>query len=174
VTTRTALGIAASIGFLAAILAANYATTNYGLIPVGFGLVATAGTFFAGATFVLRDSVNDILGRWVVLALIVIGAGLSFAVSAPFIAIASAVAFLVSELVDMLIYGPLRKRGYIRAATASNIAGAFVDTILFLWIAGFPIWTSLPGQMVAKLTVTAVVVLAVWGSRALLREPVRV
>jgi uncharacterized PurR-regulated membrane protein YhhQ (DUF165 family) len=153
--------IGASVAFLATILAANYVTTEYGMVPVGFGLVATAGTYFAGLAFVLRDSVQDAGGRRLVLALIVAGALLSYLVSDPFIALASGVAFLASETADMAIYTPLRKRGYIRAAIASNVVGAFIDTILFLWIAGFPIAGAVAGQMVGKLLVTAVVVLAV-------------
>lgn len=144
--------------FLGCILAANYVTTEYGMVPVGFGLVATAGTYFAGLTFVLRDSVQDNYGkRWTV-ALIVGGAALSYLVADPFIALASGAAFLCSELVDLSIYTPLRRRGYVRAAIASNIAGAFVDTVLFLWVAGFPIWSSVPGQMAGKTLITAAVV----------------
>jgi uncharacterized PurR-regulated membrane protein YhhQ (DUF165 family) len=82
------------------------------MVPVGFGLVATAGTYFAGLAFVLRDSVQDAGGRRLVLTLIIAGALLSYLVSDPFIALASGVAFLVSETVDMGIYTPLRKRGY--------------------------------------------------------------
>ena len=159
--------------FLACILAANYATTRWGMVPVGFGLTATAGTYFAGVTFVLRDLIHDLAGRRVVLALIVAGAALSFAVSAPFIALASAVAFGLSELADLAIYQPLRRRGYVRAAVASNIVGSFVDTVAFLAIAGFPVWASLPGQMVGKLTVTLAVVVGVVIVRALSRQPVR-
>ena len=157
---------AAGIGFLAVILAANYVTSRYGMIPVGFGLAATAGTYFAGATFVLRDAVQDAAGRRWVVALILTGAALSFAISAPFIALASAVAFLLSESVDFAIYQPLRRRGYVRAAVASNVAGSFVDTVAFLGIAGFPIWPALPGQMVGKLAVTVVVVALVAAIRA--------
>jgi uncharacterized PurR-regulated membrane protein YhhQ (DUF165 family) len=153
--------IAASVAFLATILAANYVTTEYGMVPVGFGLVATAGTYFAGLAFVLRDSVQDAGGRRLVLGLIVAGALLSYLVSDPFIALASGVAFLASETADMAIYTPLRKRGYIRAAIASNVVGAFIDTILFLWIAGFPIAGAVAGQMVGKLLVTAVVIAGV-------------
>lgn len=162
-----------AVAFLACILAANYATTRWGMVPVGFGLMATAGTYFAGATFVLRDLIQDLTGRRVVLVLIMWGAALSFAVSAPFIAIASAVAFGLSELADLAIYQPLRRRGYIRAAVASNVVGSFVDTVVFLTIAGFPLWESLPGQMVGKLMVTAAVVAGVVIVRALSRQPVR-
>ncbi|WP_202033168.1 VUT family protein [Nocardioides sp. WS12] len=150
--------IGAAIGFLACILLANYVTTDYGMVSVGFGYMATAGTYFAGLTFVLRDSIQDTAGKWAVIALIVIGAGLSYLVSDPFIATASGVAFLAAELADLAIYTPLRKRGYIRAAVASNIVGSAVDTVLFLWIAGFPIADAWQGQMVGKVAVTAVVV----------------
>lgn len=159
------LKIIAAIGFIATILAANYVTTEYGMVPVGFGLVATAGTYFAGLTFVLRDTVQDTAGKAWTVALIVAGAALSFVVSAPFIALASGVAFLVSEVADLCVYTPLRRRGFVRAAVASNVVGAFVDTVLFLWIAGFPIAGAVAGQMVGKLAVTLVVVLAVVGYR---------
>lgn len=144
--------------FLACILVANYVTTEYGMIPVGFGLVATAGTYLAGLTFVLRDSIQDTAGKYAVLGLIVLGAGLSYLVAAPFIALASGVAFLASETADLIVYTPLRERGYVRAAIASNVVGALVDTVLFLWIAGFPIASAVAGQMVGKLTVTAITV----------------
>jgi uncharacterized PurR-regulated membrane protein YhhQ (DUF165 family) len=157
--------------FLACILAANYVTTRYGMIPVGFGLTATAGTFFAGLTFVLRDSLQDTAGKGWAVAVIAAGALLSLLVSAPMIALASAAAFAVSELADFAVYTPLRRRGYIRAAVASNAVGAFADTIVFLTIAGFGL-AALPGQMVGKLLVTAAAVLAVLLYRAAARERV--
>jgi len=163
--------ILAALGFIGTILAANYVTTEYGMIPVGFGLVATAGTYFAGLAFVLRDAVQDVAGRRAVVVLILAGAALSYAVSAPFIATASAVAFLLSEAADFAIYSPLRKRGYIRAAVASNIVGSIVDTIVFLTIAGFPLRQAFAGQVVGKTLVTVVVVALVVAAR-LTRRPV--
>lgn len=166
-TTSNHYGLApvVAVGFLGCILAANVITSSLGMVPVGFGLVATAGTYFAGATFILRDALQDVAGKRWTLAVIALGAALSFLVSDPFIALASAVAFGLSELADLAVYTPLRKRGYIRAAIASNIVGAFVDTVAFLAIAGFPVVAALPGQMVGKLLVTAVFVLLVAGVR---------
>lgn len=155
-----------SLGFIGCVLAANYVTGAYGMVPIGLGLVTTAGTFFAGATFVLRDTIQDQRGRAWVLWLIALGALLSFAVSPASIAVASMVAFAVSEVVDLTVYTPLRRRGYIRAAVASNLAGALVDTVLFLAIAGFPVWAALPGQIVAKGAVTLLAVLLVLTVRA--------
>lgn len=155
----------AQLAFLLVIAAANYATSTYGLVPVGLGLVATAGTWLAGLTFVLRDLVDDLGGRVAVMVAVAAGCALSLALSNPAIAVASVAAFAVSELVDFGIYRPLRRHGYVRAAVASNVAGSLVDTIVFLAIAGFPILPAIPGQMLAKLTVTALVVLIVLGVR---------
>lgn len=165
--------LSAAGAFLACILAANAATSHLGLVPVGFGLTATAGTYFAGACFVLRDVVHDRAGTAVALGVVLLGAALSYLIADPFIALASGVAFLVSEVADLLIYAPLRDRGYVRAAVASNLVGALVDTLLFLYIAGFGIAGSIvAGQLVGKLWLTLAAVLAVGGARALLREPV--
>lgn len=150
-TTATLSGL----GLLAAVLTANYVTTNLGMAPVGFGLMATAGTYLAGLTFILRDILQDSAGKRASVAVIGAGAVLSFLVADPFIALASAVAFGVSELADLAVYTPLRERGYIRAVIASNIVGSLVDTVLFLTIAGFPVMMALPGQMAGKLLVTA-------------------
>lgn len=164
--------ISAALAFLATILAANYVTSEYGLIPVGFGLVATAGTYLAGLMFVLRDWVQDTAGKRAALLLIALGALLSYLVADPFIALASGFAFLIAELADLAVYTPLRRRGYIRAAIASNVVGAFADTFLFLWVAGFPIVGAWQGQVLAKLTVTAIVIGMVVIARAVLRQPV--
>lgn len=158
--TRVLLALA----FLATILAANWATTQFGLITIA-GLTATAGTLFAGLAFVLRDSVQDLTGRAWVLALIIIGACLSWLVADPAIALASGAAFACSELADYAVYTPLRSSGYVRAAVASNIVGAFVDTIVFLSIAGFPVRANLVTQMTLKLTVTVVAVAIVFAWR---------
>lgn len=166
------LSVTAAAAFLGCILAANYVTTEYGMVPVGFGFMATAGTYFAGLTFVLRDTVQDGLGKRIVIPLIVAGALLSYLVSDPFIALASGVAFVAAELADLAIYTPLRDRGYIRAAVASNVVGAILDTILFLWIAGFPIAGAWQGQVVGKLLVTGVVVALVVVVRGARRRPV--
>lgn len=174
---RMTIKIAAAAGFIATILAANYVTSQYGMVPVGFGLMATAGTYFAGLAFILRDLVQDTSGRRLVLALIATGAVLSYAVSNPHIATASAVAFLLSETADFAVYSPLRRKGYVRAAVASNLVGAVVDTIVFLAIAGFPVRQAFMGQLVGKMLITVVVVAAIVLVRTVRRavpsEPVR-
>lgn len=170
-------GIAALTAYIAAIVAANWLTTRYGLIPVGFGLITTAGTYAAGAALLLRDAVQDTLGwRWV-LAGIGAGAILTWFTS-PALAVASTVAFLLAELLDTAVYTPLRDRGWARAALLSGIAGAVADTYAFLALAGFPITAqTVGGQLVGKaFWATAVPVLLVVAvrqvRRAVHRDPI--
>lgn len=160
---RVPIATLASAAFVAAIVFANYATTEWGVWPVGFGLTATAGTYFAGLTFVMRDTIQDAGGRFAVVLLIAAGAALSWWLSVPELAVASGAAFAVSELADFLVYSPLRARGYLRAAVASNVVGAVVDTAVFLWLAhdflarvvpGFDMSDQAAGQLVGKLWVT--------------------
>ena len=150
------------LAYIGSVVAANWLIQTFGIIPVGFGLFAPAGVLAAGLAFTLRDLTQESLGRWWTLAAIGVGAMLSLAVSAPFVAVASATAFLVSELADFAVYTPLRERGWLRAVAASNVVGLVTDSALFLWLA-FGDLTFLPGQVWAKLwmTVAAVAVLAV-------------
>lgn len=155
--------------FIAAIIATNTLTAALG--PVTWlGATATAGTWVAGLTFVARDALQDHGGsRWV-LAGIVAGATLSTLMS-PTLALASGATFLLSETLDWTVYTPLRNRGKVRAALASNIVGAVVDTLLFLALAGFPLGMA-PTQVVVKVAVSTLAVTVV--SLAVSRQPMRV
>lgn len=169
-THRITGGLATLTAYILAIVAANWATTHYGLVTVAPGLVTTAGTYAAGLALLLRDTVQDTIGwRWV-LAGITAGAALT-ALTSPALALASATAFLLAELLDMAVYTPLRDRGWARAALASGVIGAVVDTFAFLALAGFPITAqTVGGQLVGKaLWATALPVLAVVAVRRVRR-----
>lgn len=169
------LRIAAIAAYLAVIVAANWLTSRFGFTPVGFGLMATAGTYAAGLAFVARDAVQDAVGRIGALLALLAAGVLSWFLASPALAIASTVAFGLSELIDMAIYTPLRERGYLRAAVASNVVGSVVDTVVFLWLAGFAMTTLVvAGQLVGKAWATLAVVGAVIAARAVLRQRVRV
>lgn len=167
-----ALAVAALVAYAGAIVTANVVTAHHGLVPVGFGLTATAGTYAAGVALMLRNLVQDGLGRWAVAAAIVAGAALS-ALTSPALAIASGVAFGVSELADMGIYTPLRKRGWARAVLPASFVGAVLDTLLFLWLAGFPLTAAgIAGQLVGKTWAVWVPVAAVLIVRRVVRRAV--
>ncbi|MGW2515025.1 VUT family protein [Streptomyces scopuliridis] len=160
---RAGLAVA---GYVASVIVANMMTASMGVWPVGFGLVATAGTAFAGASFVLRDVVQETAGRRVALVALAIACAVSALMATPALALASALAFGMAELLDMGVYTKLRKRGWVRAAAASNLIGAVVDTFVFLWVAGFPVTVlAVGGQLVGKGWATAVVVAPVLVAR---------
>jgi uncharacterized PurR-regulated membrane protein YhhQ (DUF165 family) len=128
------------------------------MVPIGAGMMVTAGTFAAGTVLIVRDLLSDVAGRAWVLAAIVSASAVS-AVGAPIrIAVASAVAFAVSELLDWGVYAPLRMRGWGRAVFASSAVAAPVDTALFLAIAGFPVTLgAVAGQVTVKTALAALV-----------------
>lgn len=140
----------------ATVVAANWAIAKFGMVPVGFGLLAPAGVYFAGLGFTFRDLVHDCLGRWGAVVAILVGAGLSYLINPQF-AVASAAAFLLSELADLVVYAPLRKRHWLGAVAVSNVVGLVVDSALFLWLA-FGSIQFLAGQVVGKVWVTALFV----------------
>jgi uncharacterized PurR-regulated membrane protein YhhQ (DUF165 family) len=159
--------------FIALTVAANTATQRWGLVPVGFGLSATAGTWAAGLVLLARDWIHELWNRAGVYSAILAGALAAAGTADPRLVAASGVAFAVAELVDLAVYQPMRRRGWIRAALASNAAGAVADTVIFLAIAGFPIAAALPGQLFAKMTATIAVIGTVVACRALLRHRLR-
>ena len=153
------------LGFVLTVFFANWAIATFGLVPVGFGLYAPAGVYFAGLAFTFRDLTQESLGRRWTFGDILLGAGLSALVSPQF-ALASGVAFLLSETADLLVYSPLRERHWLGAVALSNTVGLVVDSALFLLLA-FGSLAFLPGQLVGKglMTVLAVAVLWIWRNR---------
>lgn len=152
-----------AVAFLACIPAANWLIGNVGttcipngpcLIPVAPGMMAPSGVLMIGAALALRDAVHEALGRAWVLALVLAGAGLSLLLSPPALALASAAAFLLSELADFAVYDRLRKRGLALAVAASGVVGAILDSVLFSWLAfGEVKWAA--GLILAKLYASA-------------------
>lgn len=162
--------------FVGTVIGANWALGRWGIItlPV-IGWAAPAGVYAAGVAFGLRDALQESAGRhwrrWV-LGSITVGAAVSYVIEdavtipgghAP-IAVASGVAFALSELADLAVYTPLRERHWIGGVLASNTVGAVVDSALFLWLA-FGALDTMGGQIVGKLAATLVVLPVVWWSR---------
>ncbi len=153
------------LAFIACIPAANWMIGHVGtvciphgpcLVPVtpwgpgGHPLMAPSGVLMIGLALVLRDLVQRRLGRSVAITAIVAGAALSGAVAPPPLIVASAAAFLLSELADFAVYTPLQSRGLVLAVLASSVVGLVVDSVLFLWLA-FGSLDFLAGQIVGKL-----------------------
>jgi uncharacterized PurR-regulated membrane protein YhhQ (DUF165 family) len=149
--------------YLAVIILANIVTAKFA--PLNLGLfIVPYGTFLIGATFILRDLVQNQYGRNKTYGFIVLALGLS-AVSSYllgdtlWIVFASAISFLVAETTDTEIYTrlnlPLASR-----VMHSGIVGGFLDSVIFVVIglsplgAGFVPWEfvgyAILGQVVFK------------------------
>ena len=155
---RRAEGIAYLVAFAACIPAANWLIGHVGtvcvpqgpcLIPVAPGVTAPSGVLMIGLALVLRDLVQRRLGKAWSLAAIVAGAAPSAALAPPALVVASATAFLLSELADFAVYTPLQRRRLVLAVLASGLAGLVVDSVVFLWLA-FGSLDLLAGQVIGK------------------------
>lgn len=145
--------------FVATIPTANWLLVAFGVAPA---------VLVIGAGFVLRDAMRERGGRGWALAAIVAGAGLSFALAAPGLALASVLSFAAAELADFALYERLRERSKAGAVMASGLIGAPLDTVLFLSLAGLPLSLA-TGMTVGKLAASAAVALLLAG-RARLAE----
>ena len=134
------------------------------MIPVAPGLMAPSGVLLIGVALVLRDAVHEYFGYKIVLGAILVGAALSAFVAPAPLGIASGVAFLLSELADMAVYTPLRKKRLVMAVLASGVVGAVVDSAVFLWIA-FGSLDYLSGQVVGKAWMTIGAAAFLWWRR---------
>jgi len=161
--SNRAQGVVFALCYVATIFGANWALATFGVVPVGFGLYAPAGVWFAGLAFTLRDLTQERLGKEWTFAAILAGAACSALVS-PRFAAASATAFLLSELADFAVYTPLMRRNWLGAVALSNTVGLVLDSMLFLWLA-FGSLTFLAGQVVGKAWMTALAVLVLWAVR---------
>lgn len=150
--------------YIAAVVLANVVTDRLGMVNVGFGLVVTAGTYAAGFALLARDFVHRYGNRWYALAAIGAGGLASWFMSNPHLAVASLVAFVTAELVDLGVYEPVRnRRGFVHAALLSNIVSAPVDTVIFLTLAGFPLTVeTIGGQFIGKVVWATVLPLTLY------------
>lgn len=146
------------IVFVSCVPAANWLISNFGtycvpdgpcLIPVFPGIMAPSGILMVGLALVLRDVVHETLGvRWALVGILI--GGLFSAIFSPAsLVVASTTAFLVSEVGDLVVYTPLRKSGFVRAAVISSIVGLVLDSLIFLAIA-FGSLEFLAGQVLGK------------------------
>ncbi|MDQ3655116.1 MAG: hypothetical protein M3457_08565 [Chloroflexota bacterium] len=124
-------GLIYLVGFIGSIWFANWLVTHWGtvrfgdgpwLIPVwpggltpsGNPIYAPSGVLAIGISFTLRDLVQRRLGVKVTVLAIVAGALLSAALDTS-LALASGVAFLLAEMLDLVVYTPLQRRHLVRA-----------------------------------------------------------
>lgn len=131
-----------SVAFIALAVLANWLASKYLVTVPLTDYVAPAGVFCIGAALVLRDWLQQLAGLWWTLALVVIGGGASYLIgdaagwtSLQKIAIASLVAFIVSETVEAAVFTPIRNRNLTAGVLTSGMVGNALDSWLFLTLA---------------------------------------
>jgi hypothetical protein len=153
--------------FAGMIFLSNVLLQHFGLISVGFGLMAPAGVFCAAITFPARDIVQRFGGFWLGASAVVVGAGLSYIIS-PSLAAASAIAYVCSESTDLAVFTALQRKHFVAAVLLSGIAASIVDSVVFLHIAGIPFAVAGAGLIWAKAVTQLVTLLPTAGLRKLL------
>ncbi len=160
------------VAYIGTIFAANWPVSAFGAVPVGFGLTAPAGVYFAGLAFTFRDFVQEQLGaalddRGHCGGRLAVGGGLAAVCARQRGGVSSV------GLVDFAVYTPLRERPWVLAVALSNVAGLVVDSALFPWLA-FGSLTFLWEHVIGKawMTVLALAILSLWrGREVFLRHP---
>lgn len=138
--------------YLLAIVAANYLAATLG--PTWTPVI---GFLFIGFDLTARDRLHEswqhrgLFARMA--SLILLGSAISYTINRDVqpIAIASAVAFLLSATADALVYQVLARWPWSYRANASNAVSALVDSVAFPTLAfgAFLPWIVV-GQLVAK------------------------
>lgn len=99
----------------------------------------TWGAFSYPVAFLVSNLINRRFGpqaaRRVAWAGFAVAVLLSVWLATPRIALASGTAFLVAQLIDVLVFDRLRERAWWQAPLISSVIGAVVDTALFFSIA---------------------------------------
>ncbi len=120
--------------YIGLILGVNYGFTVVPLVDLGDLGKWPPMSLAVGLVFVARDYAQRAVGHWV-LAAMAIGIVLSYVLASPFVAVASACAFAISELADWIVYTatkrPFRDRILISSAISTPI-----DSIVFLSMIG--------------------------------------
>jgi queuosine precursor transporter len=168
--------LALAAAFVGLVVLANWLASRY-TVPVGFGYRAPGGVFCIGGVLVLRDWMQQLRGlRWT-MPLVYAAGLLSWLIgdvagwtSLEKIAVASVVAFTVSETVEAVVFTPIRRRSLTLGVALSGTVGSAADSALFLWLA-FSSEHFFTGQFIGKTEMIAVGTLLTFGRRALLPAP---
>lgn len=141
--------IRALVLFVAVVAAANAATFWIGVVPVGFGAHAAAGTLAAGAIGGLAAGLRR-QGLAVAMVGIACAAAVSTLVSGP-VGLAWGIAYLAAEAVGAVTWQPLDALHAARWQVFGALAmTALVDTVVFVALLDWWLPLGVAGQMLGK------------------------
>jgi uncharacterized PurR-regulated membrane protein YhhQ (DUF165 family) len=120
--------------YIALVVLVNWAFTVVPLVKLPGGTMWPPVALLVGFVFVARDFAQREIGHYVLVAM-AIGVGISY-VFDPKVAVASAAAFLISELADWAVYS-FTRRPLSERILYSSIIGTPIDSVVFLGMIGF-------------------------------------
>lgn len=128
--------------FVALVLLANWLASKYVVHVPLTPYLAPAGVFCIGGVLVLRDWLQQLAGLAWTMPLVYAAGLLSWGIgdlagwtSLEKIAVASVVAFTVSETIEALVFTPLRRRSFSLGVALSATVGNAIDSYVFLSLA---------------------------------------
>ena len=140
----------------------------------GLNEILTYGAFTYPVAFLITDLANRSFGKVIARKIVyfgfVLGIGFTVLFSTDFadyisirIAVASGVAFLTAQLLDVHIFHKLKKKKWFVAPLTSSMIGSTIDTFLFFSIAfystGIP-WVTLSlGDLSVKILVALIMLI---------------
>lgn len=125
----------ACLAYLAAIVAINFGFEHTRVVMLPGGAVWPPMSVAVGIIFVLRDYAQRAAGSRAVLGWMLAGAAISYAMASPVVAVASLAAFMVSEVVDWIVY-TVTRRSFVERVAISSAASAPIDSVVFLSMIG--------------------------------------
>lgn len=137
------------IVYLASIIVANLGFTYIPMMPLPFGEMFAPMSLLVGFIFVFRDLAQRQLGHKV-LGLMALGLIASYFMADPFVAVASAVAFAISELIDWVIYTAMKQPLKNRILYSSAISTP-LDSAVFMLMLGFFSWYGFVVMVASKM-----------------------
>nr|WP_144751627.1 MULTISPECIES: VUT family protein [Bartonella] len=131
--------IAFSIFAMCLSVTASNILVQYPVYWFGLNELLTYGAFTYPFAFLINDLTNRFYGpaaaRRVVYAGFFAGVFVSWILATPRLAIASSLAFLFGQLLDIAVFTPLRRKTWWKAPLAAALVGSAFDTIVFFALA---------------------------------------
>ena len=118
-----------SIVYVVSIVLVNWLFTI--IPPIG---IWQPTSVIVGLTFIFRDMAQREVGHWV-FGVMLLGGIISYFMADPFVAMASVVAFMISESVDWVVY-TFTKRPLKDRILLSSTIGTPIDTVVFTVMIG--------------------------------------
>lgn len=143
-----------SIIYILCVVGINLAFSYIPPVFLSDGTIWSVGSVVAGAVFVARDYAQREVGHRLVVVLMFVAAAVSYLMAAPFVALASVMAFGVSEVIDYLTY-TLSKLEFKKRVALSSLLSVPVDTFVFLHIIDSISLISFMTMTISKLAVVA-------------------